>query len=54
MLARPRDQRRRQAAGVEARQVNVYAFHLDVPQGAPTIDADFQYLSPVQPSGGAA
>ncbi len=26
--------------------VNVYAFHVDVPQGAQTIDVDFQYLSP--------
>lgn len=25
---------------------NVYAFHLDVPAGVSTIDADFQYLSP--------
>jgi predicted metalloprotease with PDZ domain len=25
---------------------NVYAFHLDVPAGASTLDADFQYLSP--------
>ena len=25
---------------------NVYAFHLDVPSGVSTLDADFQYLSP--------
>src|SRR5690348_12043552 len=25
---------------------DVYAFHLDVPVGATTLDADFQYLSP--------
>ncbi|MES2351632.1 MAG: peptidase M61 [Pseudomonadota bacterium] len=26
--------------------VNVYAFHIDVPKGASTVDVEFQYLSP--------
>ena len=29
--------------------VNVFAFHIDVPQGVRTIDADFQRLAPVEP-----
>ena len=32
--------------------VDVYAFHVPVPQGAAALDLDFQYLSPVVPSEG--
>ncbi len=32
--------------------VNVFAFHVPVPQGATTLDLDFQYLSPVVPNEG--
>lgn len=32
--------------------VNVFAFHLDVPEGAKDVTADFQYLSPTQSNQG--
>jgi predicted metalloprotease with PDZ domain len=32
--------------------VNVYAFHIDVPKDASTVEADYQYLSPVEASQG--
>jgi predicted metalloprotease with PDZ domain len=32
--------------------VNVYAFHVDAPQGARALDITFQFLSPTQPSQG--
>ena len=32
--------------------VDVYAFHVDVPQGASRLDIDFQYLSPTDPEQG--
>jgi predicted metalloprotease with PDZ domain len=32
--------------------VNMFAFHLDVPNGVTAIDADFQFLSPVQSNEG--
>ncbi|MGB6452718.1 MAG: hypothetical protein WBE92_18360 [Steroidobacteraceae bacterium] len=31
---------------------DVYAFHVDVPQGASGVEVDFQYLSPLSPSEG--
>lgn len=31
---------------------NVYAFHIDVPEGANAIEAEFQYLSPLDPGQG--
>jgi len=31
---------------------NVYAFHVDVPEGASAIEAEFQYLSPLDPGEG--
>ena len=33
-------------------RVNMYAFHIDVPQGVSTLDVRFDYLSPVQPDDG--
>ncbi len=33
-------------------RVNMYAFHLDVPEGATTLEADFQYLGPMDPKRG--
>ena len=33
-------------------RVNVYAFHLDVPQDVKTLDVNFQYLSPQKPQQG--
>ena len=32
--------------------LDVYAFHLDIPQGVDTLSLDFQYLSPQEPSQG--
>ena len=32
--------------------VNMYAFHIDVPQGANALDVNFQYLAPVDPKRG--
>jgi len=32
--------------------VDVYAFHIDVPSGAKTLDVEFQYLTPVESSQG--
>jgi len=36
----------------ERDRVNVWAFHLDVPKGANTLDATFEYLAPVKPQQG--
>jgi predicted metalloprotease with PDZ domain len=33
-------------------RVNMYAFHIDVPQGATTLEATFQYLAPMDPKRG--
>ena len=33
-------------------RVNMYAFHIDVPQGATTLDVNFQYLAPMDPKQG--
>jgi len=33
--------------------VDVFAFHVDVPAGAKTVDADFEWLTPIIPSVGA-
>jgi predicted metalloprotease with PDZ domain len=33
-------------------RVNMYAFHIDVPKGAATLDANFQYLAPIDPKRG--
>jgi predicted metalloprotease with PDZ domain len=33
-------------------QVNVYAFHIQVPKGVTSLDVDFDYLSAIQPSVG--
>jgi predicted metalloprotease with PDZ domain len=33
-------------------RVNVYAFHLQVPQGVTSLDVDFDYLSPIRPQDG--
>ncbi len=33
-------------------RVNMYAFHIDVPQGATTLDVNFQYLAPIDPKQG--
>ena len=33
-------------------RVNMYAFHIDVPQGATALDVNFQYLAPVDPKRG--
>jgi predicted metalloprotease with PDZ domain len=32
--------------------INVYAFHVPVPEGAKTVGVDFDYLSPIKPSAG--
>ncbi|MBJ7311062.1 M61 family metallopeptidase [Rugamonas sp. CCM 8940] len=32
--------------------VNVHAFHLEVPSGASSVEAEYQYLSPVEPNQG--
>ena len=32
--------------------VNMYAFHVDVPQGAASLDLSFQYLAPIDPKRG--
>ena len=33
-------------------RVNMYAFHIDVPAGATTLDVNFQYLAPIDPKRG--
>lgn len=33
-------------------RVNMWAFHIDVPQGAATLDLSFQYLAPIKPQQG--
>ena len=33
-------------------KVNMYAFHIDVPQGVTTLDVNFQYLGPIDPKRG--
>jgi hypothetical protein len=33
-------------------RVNVYAFHIDLPQDAKTLDVNFQYLAPMKPQQG--
>ena len=33
-------------------RVNIYAFHIDVPQGVTTLDVNFQYLAQIKPSEG--
>ena len=33
-------------------RVNMYAFHIDVPQGVTTLEVNFQYLAPLKPSEG--
>lgn len=33
-------------------RVNMYAFHIDVPQGATTLEVNFQYLAPIDPKQG--
>ncbi|MGA2905081.1 MAG: peptidase M61 [Candidatus Korobacteraceae bacterium] len=33
-------------------RVNMYAFHIDVPQGVTTLDINFQYLAPLDPKRG--
>ena len=33
-------------------RVNMYAFHVPLPQGAKTVGLDFDYLSPIKPSAG--
>jgi predicted metalloprotease with PDZ domain len=33
-------------------RVNMYAFHIDVPKGAATLDANFQFLAPIDPKRG--
>jgi hypothetical protein len=33
-------------------RVNMYAFHIDVPQGATTLEVSFQYLAPMDPKQG--
>ena len=33
-------------------RVNVYAFHINVPQGVTSLDVDFDYLSPIRPQDG--
>ncbi len=33
-------------------RVNMYAFHVDVPQGATALDVNFQYLAPLDPKRG--
>ena len=33
-------------------QVNVYAFHVEAPQGANSVDVDFQFLTPLDPKRG--
>jgi predicted metalloprotease with PDZ domain len=33
-------------------RVNVYAFHILVPEGVKSVDVDFQYLSPIRPTEG--
>lgn len=33
-------------------KVNMYAFHVDVPQGASTLEANFQFLGPIDPKRG--
>ena len=33
-------------------RVNMYAFHIDVPQGATTLNVSFQYLAPIDPKRG--
>ena len=41
-----------EALGWRRDPMNVYAFHLDIPQGVTTLQADFDYLTPTDPTQG--